>query len=58
VPWCAWEGVEAVVGIYARELEAIMRQAGTPTIAAVSAPLCDAPRSRVMVYRRTDDGVD
>jgi 4-hydroxymandelate oxidase len=31
------EGVEAVLDIYARELEAIMRQAGTPTIAAVGA---------------------
>jgi 4-hydroxymandelate oxidase len=29
------EGVEAVLDIYARELEAIMRQAGTPTIAAI-----------------------
>jgi 4-hydroxymandelate oxidase len=29
------EGVEAVLDIYTRELEAIMRQAGTPTVAAV-----------------------
>ncbi len=29
-------GVEAVLDIYARELRAIMRQAGTPTIAAIS----------------------
>lgn len=29
------EGVEAVLDIYARELEAIMRQAGTPTVAAI-----------------------
>jgi (S)-2-hydroxy-acid oxidase len=31
------EGAEAVLDIYARELEAIMRQAGTPTIAAIGA---------------------
>jgi 4-hydroxymandelate oxidase len=31
------EGVEAVLDIYSRELEAIMRQAGTPTIAAIGA---------------------
>jgi 4-hydroxymandelate oxidase len=31
------EGVEAVLDIYARELEAIMRQAGTPTVAAIGA---------------------
>lgn len=31
------EGVEAVLDIYARELEAIMRQAGTPTVASISA---------------------
>jgi (S)-2-hydroxy-acid oxidase len=31
------DGVEAVLDIYARELDAIMRQAGTPTIAAVGA---------------------
>jgi len=29
------EGVEAVLDIYARELEAIMRQAGTPTVSAI-----------------------
>ncbi len=31
------EGAEAVLDIYARELEAIMRLAGTPTIAAIGA---------------------
>ena len=31
------EGAEAVLDIYARELEAIMRQAGTPTLAAIGA---------------------
>ena len=31
------EGVEAVLDIYARELEAIMRQAGTPTVPAIGA---------------------
>ena len=31
------QGVEAVLDIYSRELEAIMRQAGTPTIAAIGA---------------------
>jgi (S)-2-hydroxy-acid oxidase len=31
------EGAEAVLDIYARELEAIMRQVGTPTIAAIGA---------------------
>jgi 4-hydroxymandelate oxidase len=31
------EGVEAVLDIYSRELEAIMRQVGTPTIAAINA---------------------
>jgi len=31
------EGVEAVLDIYARELEAIMRQAGTPSIGAIGA---------------------
>jgi 4-hydroxymandelate oxidase len=31
------EGVEAVLDIYSRELEAIMRQAGTPSIAAIGA---------------------
>ncbi len=31
------DGAEAVLDIYARELEAIMRQAGTPTIAAIGA---------------------
>jgi 4-hydroxymandelate oxidase len=31
------EGVEAVLDIYSRELEAIMRQAGTPTIPAIGA---------------------
>lgn len=31
------EGVEAVLDIYVRELEAIMRQAGTPTVAAIGA---------------------
>jgi 4-hydroxymandelate oxidase len=29
-------GVEAVLDIYARELRVIMRQAGTPSIAAIS----------------------
>jgi len=28
--------VEAVIGILNRELEAIMRQAGTPTLAAIT----------------------
>jgi (S)-2-hydroxy-acid oxidase len=31
------EGVEAVLDIFSRELEAIMRQVGTPTIAAIGA---------------------
>jgi 4-hydroxymandelate oxidase len=31
------EGVEAVLDIYSRELQAIMRQVGTPTIAAIGA---------------------
>ena len=31
------EGVEAVLDIFARELQAIMRQAGTPTLAAIDA---------------------
>jgi isopentenyl diphosphate isomerase/L-lactate dehydrogenase-like FMN-dependent dehydrogenase len=39
------EGVEAVLDIYTRELEAIMRQAGTPTIAAIGA--------RAVVHRGT-----
>jgi 4-hydroxymandelate oxidase len=39
------EGVEAVLDIYARELEAIMRQAGTPTVAAIGA--------RAVVHRGT-----
>ena len=30
------EGVEAVMDIYARELQSIMRQAGTPTLAAIN----------------------
>ena len=30
-------GVEAVLDIYTRELEAIMRQAGTPTIPSIGA---------------------
>jgi len=30
------EGVEAVIDIYTRELKAIMRQAGTPSIASIS----------------------
>jgi len=29
-------GVEAVIDVYARELQAIMRQAGTPTLAAIN----------------------
>jgi 4-hydroxymandelate oxidase len=39
------EGVEAVLDIYSRDLEAIMRQAGTPTIAAIGA--------RAVVHRST-----
>ena len=39
------EGVEAVLDIYARELEAIMRQAGTPTVAAIGV--------RAIVHRGT-----
>jgi isopentenyl diphosphate isomerase/L-lactate dehydrogenase-like FMN-dependent dehydrogenase len=31
------EGAEAVLDIYVRELEAIMRQAGTPTLASIGA---------------------
>ena len=38
------EGVEAVLDIYARELQAIMRQAGTPTLAAIG--------SQAVLHRR------
>ncbi len=38
------EGVESVLDIYARELQAIMRQAGTPTLAAIG--------GRAVLHRR------
>jgi isopentenyl diphosphate isomerase/L-lactate dehydrogenase-like FMN-dependent dehydrogenase len=41
------EGVEAVLDIYSRELEAIMRQAGTPTVAAVG--------ERAVLHRATPE---
>jgi len=39
------EGVEAVLDIYSRELQAIMRQAGTPRLADIE--------SRTVIHRRT-----
>ncbi|MGA8273024.1 MAG: alpha-hydroxy-acid oxidizing protein [Candidatus Sulfotelmatobacter sp.] len=39
------EGIEALLDIYARELEAIMRQAGTPMVAEIGA--------RAVVHRGT-----